>query len=445
MSAIQQAIIASTAGGPPKTVIWNGIWYEPVSEGQQQHIQIIVNNWDNSPLYWRVIGYGNVNLSGQMDTDRSVIWPGTGTSVQDIYFTFLPDLTTEGNSLYYMYFGSSEGANDYFIAGPYTVNDTSTNPLITIGAQYDPVNEGQANNFTVTNTNNNIPNTQLFWTASWTGTNMNSGRFNGAGSGSFTLDSSSQPTASFDVTVSSDFATSPDTQQYTITIWAGYPGGRSLGVIGPITVTDTSQTVNSFSLTAPPADGRYLPWTDGATGVTASITNTAGNWGTTASYGGGIVWDNANYGYVTLNYTDNDAANFTLSFAADFQPEAGHWNSIFGSYFGGPFAYAYGDTISAGVGSNTPVQVTSGVTGLAWWDFVYMGTTLTIYKNGNQVATGTIPSTVLGSNIQIGSRPGTTGDYLVGTIYQIKYQRTALLQLAITNQYDAVKSTYGLS
>ena len=211
-------------------------------------------------------------------------------------------------------------------------------------------------------------------------------------------------------------------------------------------LSDDLPVIAPFSLTAPPSDGRYLPWRDRNSNVTANIVNTSGNWATTSTYGGGIVWDSVNHGYVQiLNYTGT-GTNFTLSFAADFQPEAGHWNSIFGDYYSnGPFAYAYADTITAGVGSNDPVNVSSGVTGLAWWDFVYSGTTLTIYKNGTQVATGTLNfATSIGSNLQIGTRNGASGDYLVGTLYQIKYQEIALDSTGITDQYNSVKSTYGL-
>ena len=203
----------------------------------------------------------------------------------------------------------------------------------------------------------------------------------------------------------------------------------------------------SFDLVAPPSDGRGNPWTDSSSGITATVLNQVGNWGTTSTYGGGIVWDGNNNGYVTLNCYDT-TTSFTLSLAVDIEAEAGHWNSIFGDYNSvSPFAYANSDTLTAGVGSSTPVYVSSGATGLAWWDFVYNGTTLKVYKNGSQVgSTGVVSfATSLGNHLQIGQRNGQPGDYLVGTLYRIKYQNTALDQTAITTQYNAVKSTYGLS
>lgn len=61
------------------------------------------------------------------------------------------------------------------------------------------------------------------------------------------------------------------------------------------------------------------------------------------------------------------------------------------------------------------------------------------------MATGTLNfATSIGSNLQIGTRNGASGDYLVGTLYQIKYQEIALDSTGITDQYNSVKSTYGL-
>lgn len=439
--------MASVGGNTPPTMSLNYYIPNPAYEGSPLDIFYNYSNFNGQTIYWSLT-YSNAsdsNISG--NTSGSFSLYGSGGNV--IVINPKADFHTEGTWYVNVNFGSQPGWNDYFNTGFITVYDSSFNFGGTFSPNISPVNEGQTCTYTITDTSNQTAGQTLYWSVtSRTGSYMSQDRFPGNGKGTFTMNTDNPPVGTFDVTVSADHQTSPGEQKYKVGVWVGDPdSGSAVLLIESVdqTVIDTSQTVNLFSLTAPPSDGRYLPWTDSGTGITADITNLAGNWGTTSNYGGGIVWDNANHGYVTLNYTDNDSANFTLSFAADFQPEGGHWNTIFGSYFGGPFAYAYGNTISAGVGSNTTVQVTSGVTGLAWWDFVYMGTTLTIYKNGTQVATGTIPSTVLGSNIQIGSRPGTNGDYLVGTIYQIRYQRTALLQIAITSQYDAVKSTYGLS
>jgi hypothetical protein len=424
----------------------------PASEGSAINVYYNFENFSGQTVYWSLThssGTSNSNFTG--DTSGSAVYNGSGPGLLVIHPK--NDYYTQGNWLVNVNFGSSPGDNDYFMTGWITVQDTSHDVTCTITETHGAVNEGQTNTFTFTDTSGQLGGKTLYWIIGGaSGNNMNPSRYNGNGAGTFVMNNATNPVGTFDVIVSADFTTSSDQQSYYIEVYSADPndvnsGAIQLIVTGAINVNDTSQDISSFSLTAPPTDGSGNPWTDGSTGVTATVVNVQGNWAYDNNYGGGIVWSDANHGYIVLNFTENNAVNFTLSFAADFQPSGGHWNSLFGDYNGnGPFAYAGSSGgITAGVGSNTSVSVSSGANGLAWWDFVYMGTTLTIYKNGTQVATGTINfSCTLGSNIQIGTRNGAPGDYLVGTIYQIKYQKTALLQLAITNQYNSIKSTYGL-
>jgi hypothetical protein len=430
----------------------NYITPNPASEGSAINVYYNFENFSGQTVYWSLThssGTSNSNFIG--NTSGSDVFNGSGPGWLAIHPK--NDYYTQGNWLVNVNFGSSPGNNDYFMTGWITVQDTSHNITCTITETHGAVNEGQTNTFTFTDTSGQLGGKTLYWIIGGaSGNNMNPSRYNGNGAGTFVMNNATNPVGTFDVIVSADFRTSSDQQSYYIEVYSADPndvnsGAIQLIVTGAINVNDTSQDISSFSLTAPPTDGRYLPWTDSTTGVTADINNIgSGNWGHDNNYGGGIVWDGTNHGYITINNYSDNVQNFTISFAANFQPEGGHWNTIYGAYGGaGPFAYAYSDSITAGVGSNDPVVVSSGVTGLAWWDFVYMGTTLTIYKNGTQVATGTLNfATSLGSNFRIGSRPETNSDYLVGTIYQIKYQRTSLLQLAITNQYNSIKSTYGL-
>jgi hypothetical protein len=86
-------------------------------------------------------------------------------------------------------------------------------------------------------------------------------------------------------------------------------------------------------------------------------------------------------------------------------------------------------------------------TGLAWWDFVYNGTTNTIYvyKNGDLFSSGPpgIPNKGWSSTMLIGldrsGNPSTSA-----TFYQIRYGSTDLSQASITTQYNSIKSIYGL-
>jgi hypothetical protein len=140
--SIQQAIIATSsmgAGGgtPSKSASWNGIWYDPIQEGQEQHVQILFNNWDNSTAYWTVVNSAGGDLSSQVTPNSGTMNPGSG-GVQDIYFTFNADATTDGPLNYYVYIGSGAGQQDYTFSGLYTVRDSSQTPALVL--DLDPVN-----------------------------------------------------------------------------------------------------------------------------------------------------------------------------------------------------------------------------------------------------------------------------------------------------------------
>ena len=260
-------------------------------------------------------------------------------------------------------------------------------------------------------------------------------------------------------TVTGPIVLSGDTTRWVIPIPLNYNPGVFANFRGPrhtisggiYELSDDVPVVPPLSLTAPPSDGRYLPWRDTNSNLTANIVNVAGNWGTTSTYGGGLVWDAGNQGYIELNYV-NTSSVFTLSFAADFESTGTNWNSIFGTQGGGTkdiYAFIYGgqELMEVGTANDYTITVTGNISGLAWWDFVYNDTGVTIYRNASLAATGTLinPNTGWSSPLRIGLARNTGSDFLAGTIYQIKYQQTALDQTGITSQYNVVKSTYGLS
>ena len=221
----------------------------------------------------------------------------------------------------------------------------------------------------------------------------------------------------------------------------------------PLAITNHGATYSSdypmiaFDFTSPPTSGVDAFWLDLTNNVNAII---HGSWTHDANYGGGVVLSGS--GYIEVQAT-NPSPILTISMAADFESANGNWNVIYsgGSYGQNDiFAYMPGnssDTISVGTGANQ-IQNSSGLltTGLAWWDFVYDGTSITAYKNGTQVASGTLGLTSTGftNNLWVGLRYGSSGDYLTGTIYRLKYQQKALDQTAITSQYNSVKTTYNL-
>jgi len=199
-----------------------------------------------------------------------------------------------------------------------------------------------------------------------------------------------------------------------------------------------------FTLINPPNNG-YGSWADSNSGVVAAI---VGTWYYDASYGGGVQLTGD--GYIEIQDITNTNATFTLSFAADFEPVTPSWNSL---YSGGVntsiFSYVApdGSGLSAGIfldyGS---ISYTGTVAGRAWWDFVYHGPSLVIYRNGAQAASGTLAfaNTGWSNPLWIGARYGSTGDKLHGTIFQIRYQESALNLSQIVSQYNSQASLYAL-
>ena len=148
---VSQAIIASIngqggGGGSSKSATWNGIWYEPISEGQQQTIEIAYTNWDDSTIYWQIYGGGGNPVNGaDFDNSYGSFNPGTGNGTYQFNFTPLADRTTEGDQAYYVSVGTS-GYGSVDIAdgmGPYTIRDKSKNPAITM--DLDPASYNVSN------------------------------------------------------------------------------------------------------------------------------------------------------------------------------------------------------------------------------------------------------------------------------------------------------------
>jgi hypothetical protein len=189
-------------------------------------------------------------------------------------------------------------------------------------------------------------------------------------------------------------------------------------------------------------------WNDDVNQVSIAINGTAAR---TSSYGRGIVFNGTNT-FLEINNITSSISALTISMAADFQSAGGNWNPIYhgGSYGGNDiFAYMSGgntDSMSVGTGQtfDPPVPIVNN--GLAWWDFVYSGTSVKVYKNGVEVIDGTLTEANIGftSPLKIGVRYDDGFDFLNGTIYRIKGVMSALTPGQIITQYNSITSTYGL-
>jgi hypothetical protein len=211
------------------------------------------------------------------------------------------------------------------------------------------------------------------------------------------------------------------------------------------------RTNYAFDFVTPPVSGAL--WNDDVNQVSIAINGTAVR---ANSYGRGIIFNGIDTHLIINNITDGISA-LTISMAADFQSAGGNWNPVYhgGSYgYNDIFAYIEGsNTNNIAVGTAETFDTTSPIvnTGLAWWDFVYSGTSVKVYKNGVEVTDGTLANANIGftSPLLIGARYETspdlnTGDFLNGTIYRIKGVMSALTPASVATQYNSIRGTYGL-
>ena len=215
-----------------------------------------------------------------------------------------------------------------------------------------------------------------------------------------------------------------------------------------------------FNLQTAPPSG--TTWTD-ATGNGYNAT-LQGSPSYTGSYGGGIKLNNStsigtDYISVPYNISTNTT---TIEVVASFNPTS-YWATIWGneSYTAGRGYLAYmssatGITYGRPAGQTTETITASNA--VRQWIFVINGTQASLFLNGSQVGTtDTIGSQTLfvTSEFYFGARHVNNGvgpadrmnnstAALQPVFYQMRLYNKALSGAEITQNYNAVKSTYGL-
>lgn len=227
-----------------------------------------------------------------------------------------------------------------------------------------------------------------------------------------------------------------------------------------VSVLPTPQ-VAEFDFISPSNGSRT--WTSAINNVTASI---SGNYTYDANYGGGITFPDGGIGkFILINGINTAVTSFTISMALDARNfSTSHYNVFFDgstSDRGSPpdnsiWAMIWGSKINFGKQGQTDnsgnfLNTTPLINGVAWYDFVYNGSTVSVYINGVLYKTAVIDSSNSGWNapLMVGNEYGVVnaiyqGNSMVGTFYRIKYQQTALDSAGIVSQYNSVKGTYGL-
>lgn len=217
-----------------------------------------------------------------------------------------------------------------------------------------------------------------------------------------------------------------------------------------------------FNLQTAPSSG--TTWTDASgNGYNATLN---GSTSYISNNGGGIKLLNASYtdgAYISIPYNIASTTT-TVEIVASFNPTS-YWATIWGneaySFSRGYFAYMpNASTINWGSpsSSTTAATITSS-NAIRHWTFVINGTSKSLYLNGSQLGTTATLANPSGGyatgNFFFGSRHGNVGtnaiDKLNSSIsanqpvfYQMRLYNKALSGSEITQNYNAIKSTYGI-
>ena len=216
-----------------------------------------------------------------------------------------------------------------------------------------------------------------------------------------------------------------------------------------------------FNLATAPSTGST--WTDSSgNGRNATL---QGSPSYVSINGGGIRLNNADINgtdYISVPY-NIASSTVTVEVVASFNPTS-FWGSIWGNEIyndsGGYLAYMPGSTdISYGIPNSETAETITNSNDIRHWIFVINGTQASLFLNGSQVGTtDTISNqTIFASGgFQFGSRfaanDGTgSGDTmnnsnsaLYPVFYQMRVYNKALSGAEITQNYNAVKGTYGI-
>ena len=215
-----------------------------------------------------------------------------------------------------------------------------------------------------------------------------------------------------------------------------------------------------FNLQTAPTSGST--WTD--TSGNSRNATLVGSPSYVSNNGGGIRLNNADTNgtdYISVPY--NIASNtVTVEVVASFNPTS-FWgviwsNEIFNTS-GGYLAYMYSsETISFGVPDNEANKSITASNAIRHWIFVINGTQASLFLNGSQVGTtDTINNQTIFAtgDFYFGSRHLNDGTGSTDTInnsnsadypvfYQMRVYNKALSGAEITQNYNAVKDTYGI-
>ena len=239
---------------------------------------------------------------------------------------------------------------------------------------------------------------------------------------------------------------------------------KGFTISAPTQPTSSFEGVTSgliFNLLSAPSSG--TTWTDvSGNGYNATLNGTPTY---VSNNGGGIRLNNTTYGgtdHISVPY--NISSNtFTVEIVASFNPSS-YWATIWGndaySFSRGYFAYMPNSTT---ITWGSPTSNTTNVTittsnSIRHWIFVISGTSKSLYLNGSQLGTTATlnnPGSYATSEFLFGARHLNVGtgatdklnnvnSSLYPIFYQMRVYNKALSGSEITQNYNAIKTTYGI-
>ena len=216
-----------------------------------------------------------------------------------------------------------------------------------------------------------------------------------------------------------------------------------------------------FNLQTAPTSGST--WTDSSgNGRNATL---QGSPSYVSNNGGGIRLNNENNSgtdYISVPYNIS-SSTVTVEVVASFNPDS-FWGAIWGNEIfntsGGYLAYMYSsETISFGVPDSEANKSVTASNAIRHWIFVIDGTQASLFLNGSQVGSTDTTSnqTLFATNdFYFGARHNNDGigfggdtmnnsdSVLYPVFYQMRVYNKALSGAEITQNFNAVKDTYGL-
>jgi hypothetical protein len=244
-------------------------------------------------------------------------------------------------------------------------------------------------------------------------------------------------------------------------IGAGVQFGNGVQVISDIQSTLPLVTTGlQVNLVSAPASG--TTWTDiSGNGRNATLQGTPSY---VSNNGGGIRLNNLNFSgtdYISVPYNIS-TTTATVEIVASFNPTS-NWATIWGNenYNGGSGHMAYmtnSTTINWGKTGSIASTITAS-NSIRHWTFVINGTSALLYLNGSQLGAtgslGTAQTSYVTTEFLFGARHTNSGTGATDKMnnssspnypvfYQMRIYNTALSATDVSQNYNAVKGTYGI-